>query len=199
MKKTFFGITCCLLACVAMVGCGKNDKQTEKKSKNTTIGASAAVNHSMANIAYVDMDTLLLKYNLAVDYQEQIMAKQNALAAEEKNQVTAIQRQQELMTRKLKNGQYKSEAEMQQDQKTLENLQINAEKKMGALQEDLQKLLVTSNSAVQDSVVNYINEYNAEKKYTAIFQKGATLYIDPALDITDEVIEGLNARYNKIK
>ena len=35
--------------------------------------------------------------------------------------------------------------------------------------------------------------------YDAIFFKNATLYINPNLDITDEIVEGLNARYNKKK
>lgn len=29
--------------------------------------------------------------------------------------------------------------------------------------------------------------------------KAATLYINPALDVTDEVVKGLNERYNKVK
>lgn len=38
-----------------------------------------------------------------------------------------------------------------------------------------------------------------QKGYDAILFKAATLYINPALDITNEVVEGLNARYNKVK
>lgn len=45
--------------------------------------------------------------------------------------------------------------------------------------------------------MNYIEEYNKTRGYDAILMKAATLYISPDLDITDEVLEGLNARYNK--
>ena len=52
---------------------------------------------------------------------------------------------------------------------------------------------------VNDSIMSYIKEYNESHHYDAIFMKAATLYINPDLDITDEIIEGLNARYNKVK
>ncbi len=52
---------------------------------------------------------------------------------------------------------------------------------------------------VNDSIENYIKEYNASKGYDAIFFKAATLYIDPELDITEEIVTGLNERYNKVK
>jgi outer membrane protein len=53
--------------------------------------------------------------------------------------------------------------------------------------------------AVNDSIKAFIAEYNKTRGYDAILIKNATLYINPALDITDEVVEGLNARYNKVK
>ena len=52
---------------------------------------------------------------------------------------------------------------------------------------------------VNDSISSFIKEYNKKYGYDAILLKGATLYIDPRLDITDDVIKGLNARYNKVK
>ena len=52
---------------------------------------------------------------------------------------------------------------------------------------------------IQDSIESYIKIYNAQKGYDAILMKAATLYINPALDVTDEVVKGLNERYNKVK
>jgi outer membrane protein len=53
--------------------------------------------------------------------------------------------------------------------------------------------------SVNDSIQAFIKDYNASHGYDAILFKAATLYVNPALDITEEVIEGLNARYNKVK
>ena len=52
---------------------------------------------------------------------------------------------------------------------------------------------------VNDSIQAFIKDYNKTRGYDAILYKNATLYINPDLDITSEVLEGLNARYNKVK
>ncbi len=49
--------------------------------------------------------------------------------------------------------------------------------------------------ALMDSINNFIIEFNKERKYDAILFRDAGLYFNPALDITAEVVEGLNARY----
>ena len=38
-----------------------------------------------------------------------------------------------------------------------------------------------------------------EKGYEIIFDKAACLFIDEKYDITDEIIKGLNERYNKVE
>ena len=48
-----------------------------------------------------------------------------------------------------------------------------------------------------DSIESFIKEFNKTKGYDAILYKAAGVYFNPALDITDEVIKGLNARYVK--
>ena len=48
---------------------------------------------------------------------------------------------------------------------------------------------------------DFLVEYNKKQSYSYIFSYSAALnilfYKDPALDITDEVVAGLNAAYNK--
>ncbi|MDE6795438.1 MAG: OmpH family outer membrane protein, partial [Muribaculaceae bacterium] len=70
---------------------------------------------------------------------------------------------------------------------------------LATLQKNLEIAAIKVHKAVNDSILNYVKEYNSKKGYDAIFQKGATLYINPELDITADIVEGLNARYNKVK
>ena len=69
------------------------------------------------------------------------------------------------------------------------------------LEEKLTKEYQTENSkrsqALQDEIIAYINEYNITRKYDAILYKSAGLVFNPALDITDEIIVGLNEKYVK--
>ena len=77
-------------------------------------------------------------------------------------------------------------------------------------QEELQKLqekLTTSfdeeqmafNKALRDSINHFLADYNRTRKFSMILSKAGDniLYADKALDITDDVIAGLNKRYKK--
>ena len=50
-------------------------------------------------------------------------------------------------------------------------------------------------STRSESINNFIAEYVKTHSYDAILYHAAGVYFNPALDITDEVVEGLNARY----
>ena len=44
---------------------------------------------------------------------------------------------------------------------------------------------------------NFLTEYNADKKYDIILNKATVLLSDKKFDITQDVINGMNERYNK--
>jgi outer membrane protein len=53
------------------------------------------------------------------------------------------------------------------------------------------------NAALRDSIQHFLKVYNKDKKYSMILSKAGDnlLYADKALDITNEVIAGLNKAY----
>ena len=55
--------------------------------------------------------------------------------------------------------------------------------------------MAAKQKALMDSINNFIIDFNKERKYDAILFRDAGLYFNPALDITAEVVDGLNARY----
>jgi lipoprotein len=50
-------------------------------------------------------------------------------------------------------------------------------------------------------VHNYLKEYNKDKKYSIILAKSGDniLYADPAYNITDDVVKGMNQAYKGMK
>ncbi len=54
---------------------------------------------------------------------------------------------------------------------------------------------------LRDSLNNFLNEYNKDGRYKMILSKSGDniLYADKALDITNDVVAGLNKRYKKSK
>lgn len=68
-----------------------------------------------------------------------------------------------------------------------------------AIQEKVQKDDVESTKKVLDKVNDFIKRYGKKKGCKIILaatQYGNIVYAEDALDITDEVLEGLNAEYN---
>ncbi len=147
----------------------------------------------------MDLDTVLSKYNLAKDYNEEILRMQTNMESEVKRHENSIQSFASSMQKKLQNNGYLSEESYKADQDKINNMQANAQRSVASLQSNFENAAMNAQKTVNDSVQAFIKEYNAKKKYDAIFFKAATLFISPELDITAEVVEGLNARYNKVK
>ena len=74
----------------------------------------------------------------------------------------------------------------------------DAESYLAGLSRNTENELAQQQLQLNDSIENYIKEYNKTKGYDAILFKAAGVYFNPALDITNDIISGLNARYNKV-
>ena len=77
---------------------------------------------------------------------------------------------------------------------------------MQQLQEKLTNELQMENQKnslqLRDSINSFLKIYNKDKGYSLIISNTGfdnLLYADPAFNITDEIVEGLNARYNPEK
>lgn len=193
IKISSFLMVLCLMA--GAVSCGEK-KEEQKGAKPAAAAKTAAV---LPNYRYVDLDTILSKYNLAKDYNEEMLRMQSNMESEVKRHEGSIQNQANAMQKKLQNNGYLSEESYKADQQKLAQMQNSAQRSVGTLQQNFENAAMQAQKTVNDSIEAFIKEYNAKHGYDAIFFKAATLYINPALDITDEVVEGLNARYNKIK
>ena len=179
------------------VSCGGNDAKTPATAKKEVKAENK--NAGLPNYRYVDLDTLLSKYNLAKDYNEEMLRMQTSMENEVRGHESKIQNMAAAMNKKMQNNGYLTEASYKQDQEKMVSMQSSAQKRVSALQSNFESAAMNAQKAVNDSIEAYIKSYNESHGYDAIFFKAATLYIDPRLDITDEVLKGLNERYNKIK
>ena len=50
---------------------------------------------------------------------------------------------------------------------------------------------------ISETVDNFVKEYNKTHGYNMIISKSSLLYADEALNITAEILEGLNAAYSQ--
>lgn len=199
MNKKFSALS--LLAVIFSIftfSCANDSKK--EAATNSLISSMVARSDSLLpNYRYVDIDTVLSRYNLAKDYNEEMLRMQTNMESEVKKHENSLQSFATSMQNKLQNNGYLTEASYKADQQQINDMQTKAQRAVAALQSNFESAALMAQKTVNDSIDAFIRDYNMTKGYDAIFFKGATLYINPALDITEEVIEGLNARYNKVK
>lgn len=198
MKKAYQSLAAVALVLVLSAGIGacgeqKSEKPAAPKAKTET------KTQDLPNYRYVDLDTVLSRYNLAKDYNEEMLRMQNSAESQMKQHETKIKNFATSVQNKMQNNGYLSEASYKADEQTMANMQTEAQRSMQTLQGNLAQAAEQAQKTINDSINAFIESYNKTRGYDAIFFKAATLHINPALDITDEVVEGLNARYNKVK
>ena len=150
------------------------------------------------NIRYIDMDSITAHYNLASDYKEWLVKETDRLEKKIKGLYSAAQKFENECQVKAKNNGYLTEASYNADLQKYQNMVVNAQKQEQTIRRRAAEEDAEWQKQLQDSINSFIEDYNKEHKYDAILFKAAGVYFNPALEITDEVIEGLNARYNKV-
>ena len=99
--------------------------------------------------------------------------------------------------RKYQNNAFLSQDRLQQEQQRLMKKQQELQEYIQRLEDENMREQQKMLSQMNASIINFIHEYNKDKKYEAILNNASTLYIDPSYDITNEIVDLLNKRYVK--
>jgi outer membrane protein len=157
---------------------------------------SAAVQGS-GTIAYFKIDSVLANWELYFDMQEQLSAKQNELETDFESRSQSFMKRVEDAQYKMQRGLVtRAEAEQLQQQLAQEEQNLAGLQNNYAMQ--LQEEGVVKNRQMIDKIEQFLKSYNEDKGYDYIFSYsfgGNLLYGDAALDITDEVIRGINQAF----
>ncbi|MCD8387045.1 MAG: OmpH family outer membrane protein [Bacteroidales bacterium] len=147
------------------------------------------------NIRYVSQDSIYKYYVFAQTTTLEIQQLYIDLESYRNQLGNQLQAQANQIQQKAQNNQYLSQATYENDVKALNSKQSNFENLIAqrAAQVDAQAQL--KQQALEDSINNFIVQFNKSRQYDAILERKFNLYLNPALDITQDVIEGLNARY----
>ena len=149
------------------------------------------------NIRVVDSDVILSKFVKAVEYKEWATAKSDSIKTVLEKKYKAAQDFEAKCQKKVKNNQYKTQQAYEADVKKFQSMVESAQKLEEKLTKEYQTANAQRSGLVQDEIVAFINEYNLTRKYDAIIYKSAGIVFNPALDITNDIVSGLNARYAK--
>lgn len=198
MKKSFSKIAIVTLTAFAFIACNNQPKQNDTvASKNETTTTPASDNQK---VAYVEIDSIMSQYTYWKDVTKIIKAKeaniQRTLAGKQKAiQAAAANFQQNVQANKY------TQVQAQQIQASIQKQAQDADALQQRLGAEYQNEVAKYNKALSDSVHNYLKEYNKDKKFVIILAKSGDniLYADPAYNITDDVIKGMNQAYKGMK
>ncbi len=152
-------------------------------------------------VAYINTDTLNAKYEYIQDLEKELKAFSDAKEKNYKKQMKDFESDYQNF---IKTG---AQLTLSQQQAKEAELKQRAEKLAGLEQEisvQIAKKQLADNEKMVNAVYAFIREYNAaNQQFNLILAKsGASspvLYGDEAMDITDEIINGLNEEYRSLK
>jgi len=178
-------------AVMLMAATSCNEKQAAEAPK-------AAGSLENLKIRYIDEDSIMANYNLAKDINEAMLRRQNQFDAAQKQRGNEINKFGTAMQQKYQNNQYLTEDAFNADQAKLQKMQADAESYLASLQQSIENELNQSQVQLLDSIDNFMKDYAKKKGFDMVLRKSATLFIDEKYDVTKEVIDGLNKRYNRV-
>lgn len=188
------------MGALSMASCGNGEAEKGADSAKNVKGEQQGEAFEIStNIRYVDMDSILVHYNFCKD-QEAIVSQIDLELQQYQNQLARnLQNRQNAIQQKLQSNGYLSEESYNADMRELQKLDQTSSAQFSQRAQADQQRVIDLKKAYIDAITDYIVEYNKEYKYDAILLKNAGLYFNPALDITNEVLTGLNAEYEKKK
>ena len=154
--------------------------QCAGKTDNQTTNAPAQANAELSGmkIAYVEIDTLLAKYNFCIDLNEAMVKKSENVRMTLNQKATSLNKEKQDFQKKV--------------------LQELSNKLQNGLMEENNK----NSLQFRDSINAFLKEYNKTHGYSLIFSNTGfdnLLYADSTFNITKEIVDGLNARYSPVK
>lgn len=188
-----------VMAAVAFTACGNKAQTKQTGAGNSAQDSATTTAATGARIAFIEIDTLLNQYQLCIDQKE-------ILEAEAKNAENTVAQKQRVLQQhvvafqqKIQSNAISSQEEYEKQQTALQREEAQLQEMGARLQNGLMEQEAKYTKERTDSVQGFLADYNKAKKYDYILPKSGTsiLLANPALDITNEVVQGLNKRYNR--
>ncbi|MEA3447097.1 MAG: OmpH family outer membrane protein [Bacteroidota bacterium] len=148
-------------------------------------------------IAVVKLDTLLAEYKLAQVLNENLIKRQKQAEANLQQKMSRFEKDYKNFQEKMRLGSFLSEASMQAQQQELMKQQQEIQELNQSLSMELAEEQERMTQGLYDSVLNHMPEINDGRFVLILGDAVGTnvLYSNNAMDITNEVVDFLNKKY----
>ncbi|MBP9997621.1 MAG: OmpH family outer membrane protein [Bacteroidales bacterium] len=174
------------------------------KTTETATGEGTAAAAAAGSYVYFNLDRVLQEYDMANDLRSVVETKVNSINQEVNRRGTALERDIKAFQDKINKGlitQSTAEVQSQKLQKQQNDFQQYAAQKQQEIAEEQAVMM----NQLADAIKTFVDSYNAEKGYAMILANQGDILPSPVvaadskLDITDDLLAGLNAAYVKEK
>ncbi len=195
MKKTLSTLAVLLSSAILLSSCNSAQEGNGQNAAQASTENAAA---PAGGIVYIQMDTLITYYDMFNDLQSELETKVQAIQDDLTKKGNAWEKSANDFQNKVQKGLLtRSQAEDQQQsilQRQRELQELTQQKQMEMQEEEAVMM-----RRVMDAIMTYLEAYNQTHKYSLILTtSGVTNTViigNPSLDITQDVLKGLNQEY----
>lgn len=203
MKRTPLILSIIALAvalCAAVLSVVKPDFKKKSTAEPVDITDPGKITAVAGDIVYIQLDSLIANYDMYNDKMTAFQSKVQGIQDDLQKRGRRLESDAKAFENQVQKGLLTRSAAEEQQNKLMQrqqNLQNDAAKKDAEIQEEQAVL----NNQVYFAVKEFIERYNEEHQYSLILTtSGVTntvLNVNPGLDITADVLKGLNEEYIK--
>ena len=200
MKNTSLILS--VISLVAVVVFGILTLTKGKAEANEAVeGTAAETAAAKGSIVYVDLDRILMEYDMANDLRSVVETKVQNIQAEVNRRGKKLEKEVTAFQEKIEKGLLTRSVAEAQNQK-LQQQDIEFQNYAAQKQQEIQEEQVVMMNQLGDAIQTFLQKYNEEKQYAMILTNNGgapVITADPALNITDDVLARLNEEYVKTK
>ena len=201
MRAFLIGLNIILLAAVGFLFYKVFAKDVSIKKITTVTNGEKNASNLVGKIAYVELDSLYENIRYIRNMRESLEAEQKLIEREWTSGMQGLDSKKNNFI--AKNGNNMTQEMAEQFQNQLLQEQQNIESKKQNLASKLSDKSYRFMDDVQTKMKTFLKDYNTDKGYAYILTSGTGLdymiYRDSTLNITDDVISGMNEMFNKKK
>ena len=173
----------------------------KKSSSNEVVSAkdSSGVQMVTMPIAYIDVDSLLMNYEFSKKANEKLLIQSEKSKSELQRKANKWQQEAMDFQKKLQAGAFLSQERAEAENNRLMKERQNLEELEAKLAENLMTEQAKLNQQLNDTLQAFIDDYVKTHPYQMIItntMRDNVLYAEKQYNITAEVVEMLNSRYN---
>ncbi|TAJ09412.1 OmpH family outer membrane protein [Marinilabiliaceae bacterium JC017] len=149
-------------------------------------------------LAYINTDSLLLKYEYAKVLNEKILGKEEQSRADFNEKAKVFQQDAMEFQRKVQNNGFLSLDRAKKEEERLGKAQRKLQELEARLSRELMAEHDKINKELRDTLISYLEGYAETRPYKVIMSNTLgdnVLYSKPGVDVTNEVVGALNDRF----